>query len=313
LGINLRRQKVGGLQSILNKLLLIILTILGSGYVLTNISMAIMLEYRFLQLSISSVQNVLQMSSILMFMLASIVFGVFGVLLIIGEIKYYRGSLSKGIFALGALLLSFYLLCLGIGNVLLTQILDLATFLFLTSPIVFMAAIAALMSGSRRSRIIGSILGLIGAALLAFTIFPTYGFGFQIFKLTFPEWNVPFPSPFMSLAVAEGPALILASIGVLVHSTFTKKNKRPATYMFFLVAALVYGVGLFVGSLILSLSFLDQIWKAPWVGPLYNAPSWVVSTVIFWSASLIMLVFGGILLILASYAGFYLALSAGKK
>ena len=42
-------------------------------------------------------------------------------------------------------------------------------------------------------------------------------------------------------------------------------------------------------------------------GPLYGVPSWVVDTTIFWSASLVLLEIGGILLILSSCLGFVFA------
>ena len=119
------------------------MTVLGAGYALNSVSMVIMFEYRFSQLSISSAQNVLEMSGILLFILASVVFISLGVLLIVGAIKYYRGSFSSGIVVLGVLLESFYLLCLGIGSVLLTSEIDLGVVLLIISPMLFMAAIAA--------------------------------------------------------------------------------------------------------------------------------------------------------------------------
>lgn len=214
------RRKTEGLQSFLRKLLLGTLTVLGAGYALNSVSMVIMFEYRFSQLSISSAQNVLEMSGILLFILASVVFISLGVLLIVGAIKYYRGSFSSGIVVLGVLLGSFYLLCLGIGSVLLTSEIDLGVVLLIISPMLFMAAIAAYTLGSYRTEFIGSILGLLGGILFTFAIFPT--FGLQIFKLVFIEWDVPFPGPFMSLAVVEGPALVLGSSAVFAHSMLAR-------------------------------------------------------------------------------------------
>ena len=304
-------RKVEGLPSFLRKLLLGTLIVLGGGYVLNNVSLIIMFEYRFSQIPISSVQNVLEMGGILLFILASVVFLALGVLLIVGGIKYYRGSFSRGIVVLGVLLGSFYLLCLGIGSVLLTSMIDLGAVLLTISPMLFMVAIAAHIVDSYRSEFIGSIFGLLGGILFTFAIFPT--FGLQVFKLAFMEWDVPFTGPFMSLAVVEGPALILAASAVLVHSMLRRHKKGHGIYIFFPIATLVYGIGLFIGPLILSLSFLDLLWKAPWAGPIHNAPSWVFGTVTFWSASLMMLVTGGILLILSSYVGFFLAFSTVKK
>jgi hypothetical protein len=55
------------------------------------------------------------------------------------------------------------------------------------------------------------------------------------------------------------------------------------------------------------------VWKAPWLGPLYGVPSWVVDTTIFWSASLVLLEIGGILLILSSCLGFVFAAQEFSK
>lgn len=304
-GDPLERQSSGP-QSLSRKLILITMTVLGAGYVLTNVSMVIMFQYYFSRLSISSVQNVLEMSGILLYMLASVVFIVMGVLLIVGAIKYYRGFISRGTVALAALLGTFYVNCLGIGSVLLAPQIDFGGILLTLSPVFFMAAIAAHSMQSYRFEFAGSILGLVGAVFFMFAVYPA--FGCQIFKLAFVEWNVPFPGPFMSLAIVEGPALVLGSSAVFVHSVLSSHEKRRGVYVFYSIATLAYGIGLFVGPLILSLSFLDLLWKAPWVGPLHNVPSWVLGTVTFWSASLMVLVLGGILLIFSSFVGFFLAL-----
>ncbi len=175
-----------------------------------------------------------------------------------------------------------------------------------------MTAIAAYTLGSYRPELVGSIIGVLGGILFMVAIFPT--FGVEIFKSAFLEWDIPFISPFMSLALVEGPSLVLGSFAVFVHSISARHGKEHGKYIFYPVATLVYGVGLFIGPLILSLSFLNLLWKAPYPGEtLYNIPSWVFGTVTFWSASLVMLVLAGVLLILSSFVGFFLAFSAHKK
>jgi hypothetical protein len=306
------RREAKGSQSILRKLVLGTLIVLGGGYALNSVPMIIMFEYRFSQLSISSLENILEITGILLFMLASVVFSTLGVLLIVGAIKYYRGRLSRGIISLGALLGSFYLLCLGIGSVLLTSEINLGAIFLTISSMLFMIAVAAYLLGSYRFRVTSSILGFLGGILFTFAIFPTLGL--QIFQLALADWGVPFLGPFMSFTVIEGPALVIGSAAALGHSMLTRHRKGPAKYVFYSIATLVYGVGLFVGPLILSLSFLDLLWKAPWAGEvLNNEPRWVLGTVTFWSASLVMLVLGGILLILTSFAGFVLAFSTAKE
>jgi hypothetical protein len=305
-------RKAKGSQSILRKLVLSTLIVLGGGYVLNSVPMIVMFQYRFSQLSISSLQSVLEITGILLFMLASVVFSTLGVLLIVGAIKYYQGHLSRGIISLGALLVSFYLLCLGIGSVLLTSETNLGAFFLTMSAMLFMIAVAAHLWGPYRFKVTSSILGFLGGILFTFAIFPTLGL--QIFQLVLVDWNVPSLGPFMSFSVIEGPALVIGSFAALGHSMLTRHRKGPAEYVFYPIATLVYGVGLFVGPLILSLSFLDLLWKAPWAGQvLNNAPHWVLGTVTFWSASLVMLVLGGILLILTSFAGFVLASSTAKE
>jgi len=307
LGICLGRRKAKGLELFLRKLILSSSTVLGAGYALNNVSMIIMLQYYLSQLPISSVQNVLKISGILLFILASVAFIALGVLLVVGAFKYYRGSFSRGFLVLGVLLGSFYLLCLGLGSVLLTSDVNLSAVLLILSPMLFMVAIAAHLGSSYRSKFVSSVFGLLGAILFTVSIFPT--FGLQVFRLVFPEWDVPFPGPFMSLAVVEGPALVLGSSAVFVHSIFAGRRKGYEKYLFYPIATLVYGIGLFIGPLTLSLSLLDLLWKAPWVGPVYNAPNWIFDIVTFWSASLVMLVFGGVLLVLSSYVGFFFVFS----
>jgi len=131
-------------------------------------------------------------------------------------------------------------------------------------------------------------------------------FNFQVLGVA-TGWDVPFPGPFMSLAVMEGIAMILGSIAVAIYSVFTGRNEKPVAYVLLSIVGLVYGVGVFIGPLILSFSFLDIVWKAPWLGSLYGLPSWVVDTTVFWSASLVLLEIGGVLLILSSCLGFAFA------
>lgn len=304
--------KANGLQSILRRLVLGTSIVLGGGYVLNSVSIIVIFEYRFSQLSISSVHNVLEMIGILLFMLASVVFSTLGVLLIVGGIKYYQDGLSRGVLTLGAFLGSFYLLVLGIGSVLLTSETNLGAFFLTISPMLFMTAIATYLLGSYRCEVISSILGFLGGTLFTFAIYPT--FGLQIFQLALIDWGVPFLGPFMSFTVIEGLALVLGSFAAFGYSMLARHRKGLVKYGLYPIATLVYGVGLFVGPLILSFSFLDLLWKAPYPGQvLSNAPSWILEVVAFWSASLVILVLGGILLILSSFAGLVLAFSVVKE
>jgi hypothetical protein len=84
-------------------------------------------------------------------------------------------------------------------------------------------------------------------------------------------------------------------------------GENPIGHTFLSMVALIYGIGVFVGSLVLSLNFLNLVWKAPWELALHGQPDWVLSTVIFWAASLGMLAIGGVVLILCACVGFIVA------
>ena len=282
-------------------------TVLGLGYILPNIAIVIILSYILSQTSISSLQMITQISGIILFLMASIVMIVIGGALIFGGIRYNKRKQSRGIIFIGVLFASFYLLCLGVGSALLLSEINLNVGLLIVGPIFVMVSAAVYMVPSLTSRLIGHPLGIIGGFFLAIVTF-----NFQIFEVA-TGWDVPFPGPFMSLTVMEGIAMILGTIAVAVYSSFAGRNEKPVAYVLLSIVGLIYGIGVFIGPLILSFSFLDIVWKAPWLGPLYGLPSWVVDTTIFWSASLILLEIGGILLILSSCLGFVFAAQEFSK
>jgi len=128
--------------------------------------------------------------------------------------------------------------------------------------------------------------------------------GTPVLDLVF-GWGLPFNGPFMSMMILESVAVVLGPTAVLVNSVFSNSPEhRPLTHLFLLIVALVYGIGLFVGSLVVSFSFWDLIWKSPWVGPFHGLSYWVTSVVVFWSASLILLNIGGLVLTVTSCLGF---------
>jgi hypothetical protein len=158
---------------------------------------------------------------------------------------------------------------------------------------------AAHTTPNTRLRIVGSILGIAGGVALAYAIF-----NLRTLDLILP-WSLPFSGPFMALTVLECAAIILGSVAVCINSLFDEYfDARPFSHVSILSVALVYGMGLFIGSLVLSMSLWDLIWKSPWSGPLSNISEWVMSTVVFWSASLILLDIAGILLIAGACLGF---------
>lgn len=296
------------LESVLHKLIYGTATALGIGFVLVNIAIATLLGYFLSEFTISSVQIVIEMCGIILFLLASISMVTVGILIVVGGLKYYRGDKLKGVIFLGTQLASFYLLCLGTGSALLLPQINLHVALLIVSPILVMIGTASSALHPSHFKLIGSILGIVGAALLAFVIL-----NLQIFTLVFVDWNVLFSGPFMSMTILEAAALILGSVAVSVHSILAKYRKSPVNYVFFPIATLVYGTGLFIGPLIHALSLWDLIWKAPWLPPLHGTPAWVINITIFWSAGLIILAAAGTLLIISSYIGFHFAVTAPPK
>ncbi|UCE16650.1 MAG: hypothetical protein JSV12_03320 [Candidatus Bathyarchaeota archaeon] len=277
-------------------------TVMGIGYILPNIAAIIILSYVLSQITISSLYMITQISGIILFLMASIVMMIIGTALIVGGMRYYkRSSVPKETIFLSVLFASFYLLCLGVGSALLLSEINLYVGLLIVGPIFIMISAAIYMVPSLASRLVGHVLGIVGGFLLSIAIFNFQTFGVAV------GWSLPFPGPFMSMAVMEGIAMILGSIAVASYSTFEGRNEKPVAYVMLSIVGMVYGIGVFIGSLILSFSFLDIVWKAPWVGPLHGTPNWVVGTTVFWSASLILLEIGGFLLILFSCLGFKFA------
>jgi len=182
---------------------------------------------------------------------------------------------------------------------------SLSVVLLVISPILVMVSAAVYTVPSFPYRLVASLLGIVSGILLAIAIF-----NLQPLQLVLTEakgWDVPFLGPFMSMALLEGMVLILGSIAAPVHSLLSERKTKPMSHLLFSIIGLVYGIGLFVGGLLLSFSFLNLVWKAPWVLALSEVPRWVFNIVIFWSASLVVLEIGGIILIISSCLGFAFA------
>jgi len=290
-----------GEEPLLQKLILSAFAVLGIGFILVNVPITILLGYSVAQLELSSQQIVAELSGRILFILASVALIVMGLLFVIGAVQYYERRISKGVVFLGTLVASFYLLCLGVGSTLLVQETNLDALLMLSGSILIVASVAIYMMPSFLLKIGGAALGVLGGVFLARVIYNT-----SILDLAF-KWNMPFAGPFMSMVVLEGIVIVLCPITALVHLfSANHSDGKQLTHVFLSLVALIYGMGLFVGSLFLSLSFwADGIWKYPYmVGPFSGMPNWVLSTVVFWSASLLLIAIGGILLVISSFVGF---------
>ncbi len=273
---------------------------IGLGYVLPSIATIIMLNYSSSQYPIESVENIYWFSGIIIFIIASILLIAVGVFIVFGGLQYFVGTFSQKIMFVGIMLSSFYLLCLGTGSALVLQEVNLLTLLLVATAILVVASATVYMVPSFRLKFVACLLGIVSGVFLTTVTLNT-----QILDLVL-MLDVPFPGPFMSMAILEGLTIILVSITALVYSILGN-GEKPVTHVFLSMVALIYGIGVFVGSLVLSLNFLNLVWKAPWELALHEQPDWVLSTVIFWAASLGMLAIGGIMLILSACVGFIVA------
>jgi len=132
-------------------------------------------------------------------------------------------------------------------------------------------------------------------------------YNLQTLGLVF-DWAIPFPGPFMSIAAMEAIVVVLGPATAFIYPFLANRKEEPVAHAFLSMVALVYGIGMFIGSQILAFSFLDLLWKAPYEGQiLYGVPQWIFGAVAFWSASLILLMIGGVVLIVSSCMGFIFA------
>lgn len=293
---------MGGVEAVLQKLVLAAATLLGVGYIVVNIPIIILLGNQFSQIPMDSVQHIGKLAGITLFFMASVLLIILGCFFIIGGLQFYRGGAHRGVVFLGSLLASFYLLCLGLGSLLIVSQLDINAMLLIISPVLVMGAAAIYMGASSSFKFIGSVLGIIGGILLAVAIF-----NHQILEPVF-EWGVPFPGPFMSIAAMEAIVVILGPVTAFIYSILAERKEEPVAHAFLSIVALVYGIGMFIGSQVLAFSFLDLLWKAPYEGQVfYGLPQWFFPTIAFWSASLFLLMIGGIVLIASSCMGFIFA------
>lgn len=287
------------IELFLRKISLAALTMLGIGYILVNAPIALLIGYSASTIPIASQANISAIVGRILFLIASVISALIGGIIIFCAVQFYERGQTKGVISLGVLLGSFYLLCLGVGSTLLLSAANLSALALTAAPILVVASVATYMAPYTRVRLVGSVLGVVGGVVLAYAIF-----NLRISDLVF-SWNIPFTGPFMSLTVLESMVVILGPVAACVNSFYGQQpEEKPLAHLFILLVALVYGVGAFIGSLVLSMSFWDLIWKSPWIGPLQGMPEWILSTVVLWSASLVLMDIGGILLIICACLGF---------
>jgi len=288
-----------GIEVALRKLALSAFTMLGVGYVMVNVPLIVLLGYLWSVIPISSQANIAAIVGRLLFVAASAVSAVLGVVIVFGGVKFFEGDSTKSIGFLGVLLASFYLLCLGIGATLLLPSGNVESILFLVAPVLAMFGAATYMVPRQRFKLAGAIAGIVGGVLLAYVVFTL-----PVWELVF-DWGISFGGPFMAMKALEAITVILVPVAAFINTLVGQYNEgKPLAHASVLFVGLVYGIGVLVSSLVLSMNLWDLVWKSPWIGPLSGLPSWVISTVVFWSASLFLIDIGGIILILTACLGF---------
>jgi hypothetical protein len=287
------------LELLFRKMALAAATMVGIGYVLVNAPVIMLIVDSVLRISISSQANVMAIVGRVLFLIALTISAVLGVLLIFGAVQFYEHGNVKSVAFLGGVLGAFCLLCLGVGSSLLLPEPSPAALALVVASMFVVASVALYISSSQRWKLAGSAMGIVGGIILAYSIT-----NLRVLDLVF-EWDVPFTGPFLSLTLLESVVVILAPVAAMVHAVFSyDREERPISHAFALLVALVYGLGAFVGSIVLSMSFWNLIWQSSWTGLFHGLSDWVANMIVFWSASLVLMNIGGILLIGVAGLGF---------
>jgi len=288
-----------GVESALRKLVLSASVMLGMGYFMVNVPLVILLTYFWTVIPISSQANIAAITGRMMFLFASAVLAVLGLVAVFGGVKFFEGGSTKSLGFLGVLLAAIYILCLGIGSTLMLPEGSLEGLLLLVAPVLAVFGAATYMVPQRRFKLAGSIAGIIGGVLLAYVVL-----NLHVWELVF-DWGVSFGGPFMAVKALEAITVTLIPVAAFINAVVGDNIEgKPLAHAAALTVAFVYGIGVLVGSLVLSMSLWDLVWKSPWAGPLNTLPGLVVSTVVFWSASLFLVDIGGIMLVITACLGF---------
>lgn len=287
------------LELLFRKMALAAITMIGLGYILVNAPVAMLLGSSILRIPLASQTSVLTIVGRTLFLTALIVSTFLGVLLIFGGVQFYERGKIKGVAFLGVVLGAFYLLCLGVGATLLLPESNPAATALAAAPMFVVASAALYISSSQRWRLLGSVAGVVGGIILAYSIS-----NIKTLDLVF-AWSLPFTGPFLSLTLLESAVVVLAPVAAMVHAVFScNREERSVPHAFTLLVALVYGLGVLIGSVVLSMSLWNLIWQSPWTGPFHGLSDWTMSIVVFWSASLVLMDVGGIFLTAVAGLGF---------
>jgi len=286
-------------DSIVSKIVLVSIVMLGVGFVASNIATVVLTGYELSETVISSSENAIKFSGLTLFLIAFLVMLIIGVFIIIGGTQYNIDETPpRRIVWFGIQITSVYLLCLGIGSLFLSEMQQ--GLVLLTGSVLIMIGIGVYITGSQIPKTIGSGIWAAGGILLAYS-----NFQLSPLELIF-NWDVPFTGLFLSMPTTEAIAILIVSLGMVVH-TFCSEILELESHLnkpILCAVGIIFGLGVFAGSLQFCLNILNHIWKAPWLPPFYGLPDWVMNTLVYWAASTVVLEIGAILLIVASCLGF---------
>jgi hypothetical protein len=286
-------------DSIVSKIILVSIVMLGVGFVASNIATVVLTGYELSETVISSSENAIRFSGLTLFLIAFVVMLIIGVFIIIGGTQFNIDETPpRRIVWFGLQIASIYLLCLGIGSLFLSEMQQ--GLVLLVGSVLIMVGTGVYISGSHVTKTIGSGIWAAGGILLAYS-----NFQLSPLELIF-NWEVPFTGLFFSMPTTEAIAILIVSLGVVVH-TFCSEILELESHLnkpILCAVGIIFGVGVFAGSLQFCLNILNHVWKAEWLPPFYGLPDWVMNTLVYWAASTVVLEIGAILLIVASCLGF---------
>ena len=289
------------MDSLIHKLILASLIMIGMGFIAPNIAASIITGYKISQTPISSMENVTKFSGLTFFLISFILLIILGISLIIWATQFNIDKVPPlRITILSIQFASIYLLFLSIGSLVCSEAkAGLAPFI---SSVLIMIGTGIYISKSPIIRVASSCIGAIGGILLAYSEFQ-----FSPFQLAF-SWDLPYPGLFLSLPVVEAVAIVIVSIEIAVFTICSEIVELEEEFKIYnvvvidlvAIAGIIYAVGIIGSSLRLSLSILNFLWKAPWSPPFYGLPQWMLNVIMYWAASTIVLIIGAVLLIAAS-------------
>lgn len=288
------------LEDVFRKLAVASSILIGLEFAASSLAALAVLAYYFLNTPISSVDNVVALTGTSVFMLAFIILIVVGALCVAGGIRYYaEENPPEKLVKLAMLSAALYILCLGVGSLFSSDLTWPILFLILGAILIMLTA-ALHNPPSPLLKAAWTFTGVAGAILVGVSIMY-----FQPLAVVFPWDSIIFTGPFLSYPLLEGLAIILLGLAAYTPQFFKGTGETRASKLLFGVVAIIFGVGIFVGTLMLSLSLLNSGWKAVWGVPPFNEmPEWALNAVMYWAVELATMMFTSVIVIATALVSF---------